>query len=109
MMAFEDVAFQLIDLPPLNEEHVEPWVYDIARRADLLWIVVTVENAVDGLELPQLPDLGRGHAERQGHRRRGEAAAEALRPATADRGVDQEAKKREKGDQQQHGLTTSGS
>jgi ribosome-interacting GTPase 1 len=51
MMPFEDIAFQLIDLPPLNEEHVEPWVFDIVRRADLLWVVVTVENAVDGLEL----------------------------------------------------------
>lgn len=51
MMAFEDVSFQLIDLPPLNDEHVEPWVYDIVRRADLLWIVVAVENAVDGIEL----------------------------------------------------------
>jgi ribosome-interacting GTPase 1 len=51
MMRFEDIVFQLIDLPPLNEDHVEPWVFDIVRRADLLWIVVTVENAVDGLEL----------------------------------------------------------
>jgi len=51
MMRFEDIAFQLVDLPPLNDDHVEPWVFDMARRADLLWIVVTVENAVDGLEL----------------------------------------------------------
>ena len=51
MMRFQDIAFQLVDLPPLNEEHVEPWVFDMVRRADLLWIVVTVENAVDGLEL----------------------------------------------------------
>ena len=50
MMPFEDIAFQLIDLPPLGEEHVEPWVFDIVRGADLLWIVVAVENAVDGLE-----------------------------------------------------------
>jgi ribosome-interacting GTPase 1 len=50
-MRFQDIAFQLIDLPPLNEDHIEPWVFDIVRRADLLWIVVTVENAVDGLEL----------------------------------------------------------
>lgn len=50
MMAFEDVHFQLVDLPPLNDDHVEPWVYDMARRADLLWVVVTVENAVDGFE-----------------------------------------------------------
>ncbi len=51
MMRFEDIAFQLIDLPPLNDEHVEPWVFDIVRRADLVWIVVPVENAVDGVEL----------------------------------------------------------
>jgi ribosome-interacting GTPase 1 len=51
MMRFEDIAFQLVDLPPLNDDHVEPWVFDTVRRADLLWIVVTVENAVDGLEL----------------------------------------------------------
>jgi ribosome-interacting GTPase 1 len=50
MMPFEDISFQLVDLPPLGDEHVEPWVYDIVRRADLLWIVVRVENAVDGLE-----------------------------------------------------------
>ena len=50
MMRFEDVAFQLVDLPPIAEEHVEPWVYDIARGADLSWIVVPIENAVDGLE-----------------------------------------------------------
>lgn len=50
MMPFEDVAFQLVDLPPLVDEHVEPWVYDIVRRADLLWIVVAVENAVDEVE-----------------------------------------------------------
>ena len=60
MMRFEDIAFQLIDLPPLNEDHVEPWVFDIARRADLLWIVVTVENAVDGLELTRRILAGKG-------------------------------------------------
>jgi ribosome-interacting GTPase 1 len=47
MMRFQDVGIQLVDLPPLGEEHVEPWVWDMARRADLLWIVVTPENAFD--------------------------------------------------------------
>jgi len=51
MMRYEDIAFQLVDLPPLNDDHVEPWIFDMVRRADLVWIVVTVENAVDGLEL----------------------------------------------------------
>ena len=60
MMRFQDIAFQLIDLPPLNEDHIEPWVFDIVRRADLLWIVVTVENAVDGLELTRRILAGKG-------------------------------------------------
>ncbi len=50
MMRFEDIAFQLVDLPPLNDEHVESWVFDVVRRADLIWIVVAIENAVDELE-----------------------------------------------------------
>lgn len=51
MMPFEDVGIQLVDLPPLSEEHVEPWVWDTARRADLLWIVVASENAFDQHDL----------------------------------------------------------
>jgi ribosome-interacting GTPase 1 len=51
MMPFEDVAIQLVDLPPLCEEHVEPWVYDSIRTADLVWLVVTAESSLEGLEL----------------------------------------------------------
>ena len=40
MMQYEDIAMQLIDMPPLSREHVDPWVYDLVRRADLLWLVV---------------------------------------------------------------------
>jgi ribosome-interacting GTPase 1 len=53
MMPFEDVAIQLVDLPPLSEEHVEPWVYDLVRGADLLWLVVEHTNSLDELELTQ--------------------------------------------------------
>ena len=49
MMAFEDVALQLVDLPPLSETFVEPWVYDLIRAADLLWIVVESSSSLDGL------------------------------------------------------------
>ena len=38
MMPFEDIAFQLLDLPPLSRERVESWVFDLIRHADLLWI-----------------------------------------------------------------------
>jgi len=51
MMPFEDVAFQLIDLPPLSHEYVEPWVYDLIRAADLLWLVLDTNDPLGGLEL----------------------------------------------------------
>ena len=50
MMPFEDVAFQLLDLPPLWHEHVEPWVYDLIRGCDLVWLVLSVEHPLVGLE-----------------------------------------------------------
>jgi len=50
MMPFEDIAFQLVDLPPVSSDHVEPWVFDIARGADLLWLVVDGASAPDGLD-----------------------------------------------------------
>jgi ribosome-interacting GTPase 1 len=48
MMAFEDIAFQLIDLPPLSRAHVEPWVYDLVRHADLVWLVLDPGQAIEG-------------------------------------------------------------
>ena len=39
MMPFEDIAIQLVDLPPLSEEYVEHWVYDIIRKADFVLAV----------------------------------------------------------------------
>ncbi len=50
MMPYEDIAFQLLDLPPLSKEHVEPWVYDVIRQADLFWLVVDQSNSLDQLE-----------------------------------------------------------
>lgn len=51
MMPFEDIAFQLIDLPPLSEQFVEPWVFDMIRRADLLWLVVECCASLDGFDM----------------------------------------------------------
>lgn len=50
MMPFEDIAFQLVDLPPLADQHVEPWVVDLIRHADLVWLVVAGEQALDGMD-----------------------------------------------------------
>jgi ribosome-interacting GTPase 1 len=51
MMPFEDIAFQLVDLPPLCREHVEPWVYDLVRAADLAWLVVSIAEMLAGIDL----------------------------------------------------------
>jgi len=51
MMPFEDIGFQLIDLPPVCHEHVEPWVYDLIRGSDLVWLVISVQAPLQGLEL----------------------------------------------------------
>ncbi len=51
MMPYEDIALQLVDLPPLCEEHVEPWVYDLVRGCDLVWLVLSIAHPLVGLEL----------------------------------------------------------
>jgi ribosome-interacting GTPase 1 len=51
MMPFEDIAFQLVDLPALCHEHVEPWVYDLVRAADLVWLVVSIAEMLAGIDL----------------------------------------------------------
>lgn len=50
MMHHEDVALQLVDLPAVSREHVEPWVFDLVRRADLVWVVVPHESAPEDFE-----------------------------------------------------------
>jgi ribosome-interacting GTPase 1 len=50
MMPFEDIAFQLVDLPPLSEQHAEPWVFDLIRYADLIWVVLDGERAIEGFD-----------------------------------------------------------
>jgi uncharacterized protein len=49
MMPFENIAIQLIDLPPLSDQHVEPWVFDLVRGADLCWLVVDGRWALEGV------------------------------------------------------------
>lgn len=50
MMRFRDVSMQLVDLPPLSREHLEPWVFDLIRRADLVWVVLAHETALEDLD-----------------------------------------------------------
>jgi ribosome-interacting GTPase 1 len=51
MMEFEDVQVQLIDTPPLDDEHKEPELINLIRRADLLLLVIDLQGAaIQGLE-----------------------------------------------------------
>ncbi len=50
MMEFEDVAIQLIDLPPVTTEYTEPWVYSLVRQADLVLLVIDTAAATAAAE-----------------------------------------------------------
>ncbi|MFW6006178.1 MAG: GTPase, partial [Candidatus Bipolaricaulota bacterium] len=49
MLKHEDVQIQLIDTPPISEEYVETWVYNLIRKAHLVILLVdgAVEDPVD--------------------------------------------------------------
>jgi hypothetical protein len=44
MMQFENVQIQLIDTPPLNEEHVEPELMNLIRRVDLVLLILDLQG-----------------------------------------------------------------
>lgn len=50
MMRFEDIAIQLVDLPPVSQEHSDAWLFDLVRVADLCWVVVDGRWAIEGLD-----------------------------------------------------------
>ena len=50
MMVFEDIRFQLVDLPPVSHQHVDPWVFDVVRGADLLWLVLDADAPLLGFD-----------------------------------------------------------
>ncbi len=55
MLEYEDVQIQLIDTPPLSEEHVETWVYNLIRKADLILLLVdgSGDDPVESLQQTQ--------------------------------------------------------
>ena len=65
MMPFEDVQIQLVDLPPIAREHMDPWMPNVVRGADAALLVVD-------------PDLDRAARGRRGGAR---AARRRARPA----------------------------
>ncbi len=45
MMRFEDVQIQLVDLPPISAEFMEPWTPQVIRNANLGVLLVDVNDA----------------------------------------------------------------
>lgn len=44
MMQFEDIQFQLVDLPPLGNESSDGWVSGIVRHADMIMLVIDLSE-----------------------------------------------------------------
>ncbi len=69
MMLFENIQIQLIDMPPMTQEFMEPWLPDIVRRADMILLVVDVttdpiqqlEDTVALLEQKRIAPLRRAY------------------------------------------------
>ncbi|MGH8579977.1 MAG: GTPase [Gammaproteobacteria bacterium] len=49
MLAYEDIHFQLVDLPPTSADYMEPWLAQALERADAAFLVVDVSD-------PECPD-----------------------------------------------------
>lgn len=47
MMPFEDIQFQLVDLPPIGNESTDGWVSGIIRNANLLMLVIDLSEDPD--------------------------------------------------------------
>lgn len=72
MMPFEDVQLQLIDLPPITEEHMDTWLPDLVRGADAALLVADassikapedVEEVRERLARVRVPLVGALHHE----------------------------------------------
>jgi hypothetical protein len=47
MMPFEDIQFQLVDLPPIGNDSTDGWVSGIVRHSDMLMLVVDLSEDPD--------------------------------------------------------------
>jgi ribosome-interacting GTPase 1 len=44
MLPYEDIHFQLVDLPPVSDDFMEPWLLDALRPADGVLLVIDVSD-----------------------------------------------------------------
>ncbi len=61
MAAFEDVRFQLVDLPPVTAQHTEPWVWEIAHNADAALLVFDASGLDPPADIEATRALGAEH------------------------------------------------
>ena len=40
MAPYENIQFQLVDTPPISREYMDPWMWDLLRRADMITVMV---------------------------------------------------------------------
>ena len=75
MMAWEDVRVQLVDLPPITPDFLEPWLPGLVRSADAALLVVDLgsDDVADAAEavLARLAESPRRAGRRVAVRRRG--------------------------------------
>lgn len=52
MLDYENIQFQLIDIPPITPDFVQPWVLDIVRNSDYLLLVLSLatDDVLDQIE-----------------------------------------------------------
>ena len=62
MLAWEDISFQLIDLPPVSREHTAPWIFGVLYGADAAWLVVDLSDPACA---EQVPSIGQELARRK--------------------------------------------
>lgn len=44
MLRFEDIAFQLVDLPPITAERMEPWMPQLLQSTEAAWLVIDLAD-----------------------------------------------------------------
>jgi uncharacterized protein len=45
MLHFKDIAFQLVDLPPVSRGRMESWMAGLLQTADAVWLVIDLSDA----------------------------------------------------------------
>ncbi len=56
MMKYENIQIQLVDMPPLSLDYMEPWYPDLIKAADALLLVIDLADINSGDALPVLLD-----------------------------------------------------